>query len=66
MYLHTSVLRRSKQFQGKYQKGSCKLKLFGLISLFASVSMYYNKFVLPGTVKFSAKLLDREENQFIQ
>ena len=59
--LHTSGLRRSKiiQDKGKTEKGIPKV--FGLIALFASVTMSANKYILPETAIIVAKLLHHEE-----
>ena len=61
MNLRILGLRRSKIIQEKYKKGNGIPKVFGLISLFASVAMSSTKSVIPEITSFPAKLIHHEE-----
>ena len=61
MNLRISGFRWSKIIQEKYKKGYGIPKVFGLISLFASVAMSDTKSIIPEIASFVAKLIHHEE-----
>ena len=56
-----SGLRQSKIIKEKYKKGNGTPKIFGLITLFTYMAMYYVKYILSEIASFADKLILHEE-----
>ena len=59
--IRISELRRSKIIQERYNNRDVATKCFVPIGFFASVDIYFTKFIIPETARFSAKLIHHEE-----
>ena len=59
--LHTSGIIQRRKVQERNKKLGGKPKLFGLIYLFAYVSIFSSNSILPETERFAANLLHYEE-----